>query len=102
MHRFVRAPQDKWRNIQKCEKRRSVPSREASQPSRWSINSTPAGRTRCCRLCVNLHSQQCAVQSPMPGNHTHVLSTADHQGRGCPLLPDGELFACTSWWSLYC
>eukprot|EP00891_Asterochloris_glomerata_P005416 jgi/Astpho2/5416/Aster-x0680 len=34
---------DKWRNIQKCEKRRKVPRREASQPCVSSVTSAPAG-----------------------------------------------------------
>lgn len=69
MHKLGRALQDKWRNIQKCEKRRKVPRREASQPCVSSVTSAPAGSARCRRLCVNLHSQQCAVHLPMPYDH---------------------------------
>ena len=82
----VGALQDKWRNIQKCEKRKSRPSREDRQPCLSSTTSIPAGSARCRRLCGDLHGQQCAVQSPMPACPVNVLSTADHKGTGSRLL----------------
>ena len=63
MNKLVRALQDKWRNIQKCEKRRNMPRREAHQRCVSLTTSTPAGSARC-RRRVNMHGQQCAVQSP--------------------------------------